>query len=135
MIRNCIILYDTRLLYNCYDLVIYVYSRRDRAMMYDARPLVENSRLENLGGGRSPPHPPSHPPCDPLTFPQWQQPGVFYPSGSKFVSFDQSLICHALQQDCQTGSGIVRNPQGSVDVDRTETVLGNAVVSVVHGKD
>ena len=56
MIRNCIILYDTRLLYNCYDLVMYVYSRRDRAMMYDARPLVENSRLENLGGG----HPLTH---------------------------------------------------------------------------
>ena len=29
---------------------MYVYSRRDRAMMYDARPLVENSRLEILGG-------------------------------------------------------------------------------------
>ena len=54
MMRDCIMLYDTRLLYNCYDLVMYVYSRRDRAMMYDARPLVENSRLESLGGGVTP---------------------------------------------------------------------------------
>ena len=52
--RDCIMLYDTRLLSNCYDLVMYVYSRRDRAMMYDARPLVENSRLEILGGGVTP---------------------------------------------------------------------------------
>ena len=109
---------------------MYVYSRRDRAMMYDARPLVENSRLENLGGG-SPPHPP----CDPLTFAEGLQASILYPPGAKFVPFDQSLLCHAFEQDCQTGSGIVRNPQGSVDVDRTETVLGNAVVSIVHRKD
>ncbi len=109
---------------------MYVYSRRDRAMMYDARPLVENSRLENLGGG-SPPHPP----CDPLTFPQWQQPGVLYPPGAKFVPFDQSLLCHAFEQDCQTGAGIVRHPQGSVDVDGSESILCHAVVSVVHGQD
>ena len=123
-------LYDTRLLYNCYDLVMYVYSRRDRAMMYDARPLVENSRLESLGGG-SPPHPP----CDPLTFAKGLQASILYPPGTEFVPFDQSLLCHAFEQDRQTGSGIVRNPQGSVDIDRTETVLGNAVVSIVHRKD
>ena len=58
--------------------------------------------------------------------------GVFYPPCSQFVTLDQSLFCHHLEQHRQTRACFVRQPQSGIDVSGAHPILCHAIVAVIH---
>ena len=69
---------------------------------------------------------------DPLTLAEGQEAGVFNPAGTEFVALDQSLCCHPLEGQGESGACLIGHPQNRIDVGGAHPVLSGATAAVIH---